>query len=123
GTSPTTGKSVVSATASAGAVPGTYQVEVDDIARAEKLGGTPVADVTAAMGLAGDVFVGGQKLSVVAGDSLSAIRDKINALNTGTNASQVSTTILTVSTTTTRILLAKVTLIYSQSRCLKATHS
>ena len=37
--SPTSGRTIVSATATAGAIPATYKVEVDDVARAEKLGG------------------------------------------------------------------------------------
>lgn len=105
GTSATTGKSVVSATAAAGAIAGNYQVEVDSLAQAEKLGGTPVADVTAALGFSGDVFIGGQKMSVVAGDSLNAVRDKINALNSGPNASHVSASILSVSSGVNRLVL------------------
>jgi len=103
--SPTTGRSVVSATAAAGAVPGTYKVEVDDIARAEKLGGSAVADSTAALNLSGTVFVGGRQLTVVASDSLASVRDKINALNTGANASHVSASILAVSSGVNRLVL------------------
>ena len=103
--SPTTGVSVVSGTASAGAVPATYKVEVQDIARAEKLGSAPVADVTAALNITGDVMIGGRKLSVVATDSLASIRDKINALNNGASSSRVSASILTVSSGVNRLVL------------------
>ncbi len=103
--SPTSGRTLVSATAAAGAIPGTYEVEVDDIARAEKLGGTAVADPTAALNLAGNVFVSGRMLTVTANDSLNAIRDKINALNSGTNPSHVSASILTVSSGVNRLVL------------------
>jgi flagellar hook-associated protein 2 len=105
GSSPTTGVSVASATAGAGAVPATYQIEVQDVSRAEKLGATAVADVTAAMGLTGDVLVGGRKLSVVPTDTLASIRDKINALNSGGTASRVSASILTVSSGVNRLVL------------------
>jgi len=103
--SPTTGRTLVSATASSGAIAANYKVEVLDVARAEKLGGGNVADVSIALNLAGDVFVGGRKMSVVAGDSLSAIRDKINALNTGPSASHVSASILTVSSGVNRLVV------------------
>jgi flagellar hook-associated protein 2 len=103
--SPTTGIAVVSASASASAVPATYKVEVQDVSRAEKLGSSPVADVTAALGYSGDVIVGGRTLTVAATDSLAAIRDKINALNSGANASRVSASILTVSSGVNRLVL------------------
>jgi len=103
--SPTSGRTLLSATASAGAIPGNYQVEVDDIARAEKLGGSAVADPTAAMNLTGNVFVSGHLLTVTATDSLNAIRDKINALNSGTNPTHVSASILTVSSGVNRLVL------------------
>lgn len=105
GKSPTTGLSVISATASSGAVPATYQIEVQDLARAEKLGSTPVADVNAAMNLSGEVMIGGKKLTVVSTDTLASIRDKINALNTGGSGSRVSATILTVSSGVNRLVL------------------
>src|SRR6476619_5399900 len=76
--SPTSGRTLLSATATAGAIAGNYQVEVDDIARAEKLGGTPLADATAALNLSGNVIVSGRMLTVTANDSLNTIRDKIN---------------------------------------------
>ncbi|MGH9888530.1 MAG: flagellar filament capping protein FliD, partial [bacterium] len=103
--SPSTGVSVVSATATSGAVPANYKVEVQDIARAEKLGATAVADVNAAMGLSGEVMIGGRKLTVVNTDSLAAIRDKINALNAGSGSSRVSASILSVSTGVNRLVL------------------
>jgi flagellar hook-associated protein 2 len=104
-TSPTSGRTLVSATAASGAIPATYKVEVDDIARAEKLGSTPVQDPTVPLSLAGDVFIGGRKLSVATNDTLMSIRDKINALNSGSNPSHVSASILTVSSGVNRLVL------------------
>lgn len=100
------GRTLLTATGSAGATPGTYKVEVDDIARAEKLGSNSVADVNAAMGLSGSFFVGGKSVSIGATDSLNAIRDKINAANAGSNASHVSASILTVSSGVNRLVLS-----------------
>lgn len=100
------GRTLLTATGSAGATPGTYKVEVDDIARAEKLGSSNVADVNAAMSLSGSFFVGGKSVSISATDSLSAIRDKINAANTGSSPSHVSASILTVSSGVNRLVLS-----------------
>jgi flagellar hook-associated protein 2 len=103
--SPTSNRTLLSATAASGAVPATYKVEVDDIARAEKLGSSPVQDATVALNVSGDVFIGGRKLTVTANDTLTSVRDKINALNTGANPSHVSASILTVSTGVNRLVL------------------
>ena len=100
------GRTLLTATGTAGATPGTYKVEVDDVARAEKLGSNSVADVNAAMALSGSFLVGGKSVTISATDSLSAIRDKINAANTGSNASHVSASILSVSSGVNRLVLS-----------------
>ena len=97
GASPATNRALVSASASTGAVPGTYGVEVLSLARAEKLSGAIAADASAALGVSGEFTLNGKAITVVAGDSLNALRDKINAANTGTSASGVSASVLAVS--------------------------
>src|SRR5687767_12910232 len=47
-------KSLLNATATAGAAPGSYQVEVIDLARAEKLSGGAFASTTTQLGIAGE---------------------------------------------------------------------
>ena len=96
---------VVDVTAGSGAAPGSYQMEVLSTASAEKLGSSSIADVNAPLNLSGSFVVGGRQVTVAAGDSLSAIRDKINAANTGANASHVSASILTVSSGVNRLIL------------------
>jgi flagellar hook-associated protein 2 len=105
GNSPTTSRSLLSASGSPSATPGAYQVEVLDLARANKLSGDVVASASAALGLTGDFSVNGKQVSVLATDSLSKIRDKINALNTGTSPSGVSATILTTGASSNRLVL------------------
>jgi len=80
------GRALVAATASVSATPGTYTVEVDDVARANKLSGTIVSSATTPLGLTGDFSVNGRAVTLAATDTLSQVRDKINALNSGASA-------------------------------------
>ncbi len=91
GTSASTGRALVSATATTDAQPGQYQVEVLSLAQSEKIGGNAVASATTALGFSGDFTVNGQKVSVSAGSSLTAIRTAINAVS---NSSHVTATLL-----------------------------
>jgi flagellar hook-associated protein 2 len=109
GTSSTSALSLLTASAGTGAAPGSYQMEVLSPASAEKLGSSSISDVNAALNLSGSFIVGGRSVTVGSGDSLAAIRDKINAANTGTNASHVSASILTVSSGVNRLILTNET--------------
>jgi flagellar hook-associated protein 2 len=105
--SPSTGRSLLSATTSSGAAPGTYQVEVVDIARAEKLSGGAFASASSALGLAaGDIAINGVKVSITAADSLNNIRDKINAVNTGASPSGVTASVLGTADGSSRLVLS-----------------
>src|SRR5918911_4387694 len=83
GNSPTSGRSLLTASASASAAPGAFKVEVQDIARAEKVAGGVYASSTTALGVSGDFVVNGKRVDITSADTLSSIRDKINGLNTG----------------------------------------
>lgn len=87
------------------ATSGQFTLGVTQLARAEKLVGTGVPDATAQLNLAGTFSVNGQDIVVTAADSLSAIRDRINALNTGATPTGVAATILSVSATDHRLIL------------------
>lgn len=100
-----TGRTVLSASAAAGGAPGSYAVQVLQIAQAEKLSGATFASNQSTLNLAGDFIVNGKAVSVLATDSLAAIRDKINAVNSGTSPSGVSASIVTDSSNTQRIVL------------------
>jgi len=105
--SPTSGRALLTASAQSGAVPGTYQVEVLDIARAEKLSGGAFASGSTPLWLpAGDFAVNGVKIGITAADTLSSIRDKINAVNSGTNASGVTATVLGTTNGSSRLVLS-----------------
>jgi flagellar hook-associated protein 2 len=103
--SPSSGRALVSASASGTATPGNYTVEVDDVARANKLSGNIVASATTALGLSGDFAVNGRVVTVVASDTLAQVRDKINALNSGANASGVTASVLSTGVSAQRLVL------------------
>jgi flagellar hook-associated protein 2 len=103
--SASTGRALVSATASATATPGNYSVEVTDIARANKLSGDIVASATTALGLSGEFAVNGRAVTVSATDTLSQVRDKINALNAGATPSGVSASVLSTGASAQRLVL------------------
>ena len=106
GTSVSTGRSLLSASASVGASPGTYAVEVIDLARANKLSGSIVASPSVALGVTGEFAVNGQKVTVAATDTLSMVRDKITALNSGANATGVTASVLSTGSTQHRLVLS-----------------
>lgn len=101
-----TNRTLVSASASAAARPGSYKVEVVDLARAEKLSGAVVSDATAALALTGTFTVAGQTVTLDPADSLEVVRDKINALNTGATATKVSASVLTSAAGQKRLVLS-----------------
>lgn len=85
---------VLSVSASTSASPGTYQIKVNQLAAAQKLSSTTYASQTTALNLSGDIIIGGRTVKVASTDTLSGLRDKINAVNTGTNASGVTASIV-----------------------------
>lgn len=102
------GRSLVAATAAAGAAPGVYQIEVQTLAKAQKTIGTAQASATDPLALAGTVAmsVGGVEvgqLTIEATDTLATIRDKINAL--GGSSPKVQATILSAGTADQRLVL------------------
>lgn len=101
-----TNRALVSSTASAAARPGSYRVEVVDLARSEKLSGRVVSSSTVALGLIGSFTVGGQSVSVAPTDTLDGVRDKINALNAGGTPTKVSASVLTTGAGQKRLVLS-----------------
>jgi len=106
GTSATSGRTLLTASAAFGANPGNYAVEVLDVARANKLSGNVVASASSALGFSGEFGVNGQKVTVVATDTLANVRDKINALNVGANPSGVTASVLSTGSTQHRLVLS-----------------
>ncbi|MCU0623205.1 MAG: hypothetical protein MUF53_04990, partial [Gemmatimonadaceae bacterium] len=105
GTSATSGRSLLTATATSLATPGSIDVEVRALARAEKVAGRVVASATTALGLAGTFTVAGQTVTLEATDTLEGVRNKINALNTGATPTRVNASILQAAPGSFRLVL------------------
>jgi len=99
------GGTLLIASAAHGTAPGSYDVEILELAAAEKLGGGQFSSTSAALGFSGEFFVNGVRLSVAATDTLVAIRDKINNANSGDDATNVTASILTSGTNVNRLIL------------------
>lgn len=104
--SPSSNRALFALTAAATASPGSYQVEVQALAANEKLGGATFNSATTALGFSGTFAVNGRDVAVVAGDTLTTLRNKINALNTGTNASKVSASLVSTGPNANRLVLS-----------------
>ena len=87
-------RDVVSISADSTAAPGSYSLEVQQLATAEKLSGSVAATATTALAVTGSFALNGKTVTVVASDTLTTLRDKINALNAGSAPSGVSASIL-----------------------------
>lgn len=106
-TSILTGTTVLAnATSDDTAVPSSYTLQVSQLAAAEKLASTAtVANATTALNDTGSFTINGQTVNVTSSDTLSSLRDKINALDSGSNPTHVTASILTVSPTDSRLIL------------------
>ena len=104
-TSPTTGRALVTASASTSAAPAKHSIEVTDLARANKLSGNIVASASTALGLSGEFAINGRVVTLAATDTLTQVRDKINAVNAGSTPSGVSASVLSTGASAHRLVL------------------
>ncbi len=93
-------EATVIATASAGAPAGRYHIAVTQLAQSHKISSTSLVGADEALGLEGEVLLGGQVISISAADTLEDIRDAINQAGAGATAS-----ILHVSETDCRLFV------------------
>jgi len=96
---------ILSATTSTDASRGTYDIVVNALAAAQKLSSKSYASQTTGLGLAGDIVVGGRTVKIATTDTLSSLRDKMNAANTGVNASGISASIVDYGISGYRLIL------------------
>ena len=90
------------------ATPGTYEIEVLDVAQGQRVGSNNIVDDTAALGYTGTFDLGllgggSANISVTAGQSLQDVRDTINAQ---TDTTGVEASILKVSETEFQLVLS-----------------
>jgi len=98
-------KAVATVATSPSTAPGSFRLAVTQLARTEKLAGTGTASSTDPLAQTGTITINGVNIDVTAADSLGAIRDRINALDTGASPIGVRATILSVSPTDNRLVL------------------
>jgi flagellar hook-associated protein 2 len=110
------GRSLLTATASTSAQAGSYQIEVRQLATAEKVASPAHASATEPLGLVGtpdpdgapqplSFSINGASIQIAANASLNGVRDAINAANRGADASGVSATVLTTAPGEHRLIL------------------
>lgn len=105
--SPTASKpeDFLSVTASKTALPGTFDVVVEQLAQARKVQSKEFASLNTALNLSGEFLVGGKVIRVQTTDTLTNIQDKINGANSGSSPSGVTASVLTVGTSEFRLVL------------------
>jgi flagellar hook-associated protein 2 len=92
-------------TTSSAASSGNHTVEVVKLAQAEKINSAVQETTSQPLGLEGDFWVGGRRIELTEGDTLTSVRDRINASNAGANPSRVTATILTTGPGESRLVL------------------
>jgi len=83
-------ESVARVTATADALPGTYLLEVSQLATNHKIGTAAQTTADNALGLSGSFLVNGKQVTVVASDNLRDIAARINNAKAGVTASVLS---------------------------------
>ena len=84
---------------------GNYNIVVQQLAQAQKLSSQSFSSISAALGISGEILVNQKAISIVATDSLTDIRDKINGVNTGSSPSGVTASILAAGEDSYRLIL------------------
>lgn len=91
-------------TVGSGSAKGRYDIQVTQLAKAEKLQSTTVTSASDSAGWTGAITISGQEV-ILDGKSLNQLRDEINSLNTGSNATGVIASVLKVSDSDYRLIL------------------
>ncbi len=103
-TATSSNESAVVVSASDGAPVGDYQVVVDQLASSHKIASGSLATRNEALGHEGEIILNGTVVTLEASDSLTDLRDRINAAGAGVSAS-----ILTVSESDHRLMVSSLT--------------
>jgi flagellar hook-associated protein 2 len=74
---------------------GSYTIQIEDLAQAQKLGSKSFDSLYDALGIEGDILINGRTVAIASADSLSTVSGKINALNSGDNPAGVVASLFT----------------------------
>jgi flagellar hook-associated protein 2 len=114
GATPSAAANILAVTTSNEAQAGDHQIQVLQVATAEKLGSGSFNSLTTDLGTAsggaansisGSFTINGVSISVLSTDHLTDLRDRINAADTGTSATGVKASIVSVSSTQNILVL------------------
>lgn len=95
----------VSASATSSAAPGTFTVDVLQLATHEKVGSGSYSDRLTALGLVGEFLIGGRAVHLSSQDTLDDVATAINMANTGSTGSGVSAAVVGSASTGYRIVM------------------
>ena len=98
---------LISVSTSSSSSPGSYSIQVTNLAKSQKLSSSAFSDFSEALGssYAGDILINGTAINITEADSLSDIRDRINNTNSGIDATGVTASIITYSSNDYRLIL------------------
>lgn len=96
---------LLSVNTSSNASKGTYTINVDAVATAQKLSSKSFSSSSDALGLAGDILINGAAITLNTGDSLAGLRDRINNANAGENPTGVTASIVAYGANDYRLIL------------------
>ncbi|SMC22436.1 flagellar hook-associated protein 2 [Desulfacinum hydrothermale DSM 13146] len=97
-------ESLLSVSVGSGAAAGRFDIQVTNLAKAEKLQSASVSSASADAGWTGTITIEGNDITLD-GKSLNDLRYEINTLNTGTSATGVMAAVLKVSDSDYRLIL------------------
>jgi flagellar hook-associated protein 2 len=86
---------------------GSYTVKVNNLAAAQKISSGSFTTLSGALGAgyAGDILINGEILTILASDTLTSLKDKINNANSGANPTGVTAGVVSYGTGDYRLVL------------------
>jgi flagellar hook-associated protein 2 len=98
---------LLTVSSSSTASPGSYSIQINNIAMAQKLSSTSFSSFSDSLGsdYNGDIIINGRVISVSETDGLDDIRNRINNANSGTNPTGVTASIISYGSNDYRLIL------------------
>ena len=100
-------KDLLSVSTTSSASPGSYSIQIDDIATAQKLSSSSFSSFSDAIGsdYSGDIIINGRVINITENDGLDDIRNRINNANSGNNPTGVTASIISYGSNDYRLIL------------------
>ena len=98
---------LLSVSASSSASPGSYSIQINNIATAQKLSSASFSSFSDALGsdYSGDIIINGRTITITETDGLDDIRNRINNANSGSNPTGVTASIVSYGDNDYRLIL------------------